>query len=115
MELFGRERLDVHFLQGPAVDFVPCLSTFPQRIVRSREPNDDAIAVADTARSAHGQTPARCALPECGLLRRDCTLSSSVVRWRRGVQGSGGFFCTRWPLQSYAIVAPVQARTCRDR
>src|SRR5262245_16300181 len=125
MEVFGRERLDVHLLQGPPVDLPPRVGTLPRRIIRSREPNNGTIAVADTsdtARSAHGQTPARCALPGCGLPRRTHILSSCVVRWQCVVQGSGQFFSpgwlaavNNWPLQSYSIVAPGQERTCRDR
>src|SRR5258706_1586236 len=66
MELLVREGLDVQPQQGLAVDLARRARTLPRCIIRSREPNDLAIAVADScdaARSAHGQTPARvCAI-----------------------------------------------------
>src|SRR5258708_21293394 len=65
MKLLGREGLDVPLGQSSAVYLTTRIKALVRRIIRSREPNDRAIAVADScdaARSAHGQTPARRAL-----------------------------------------------------
>src|SRR5258708_28214195 len=65
MKLLDRERLDVPLGQRSAVYLTTRIEALARRIIRSREPNDLAIAVADScdaARSAHGQTPARRAL-----------------------------------------------------
>src|SRR5262249_17133547 len=45
MELLSREGLDVHLLHGAAVDLAPRVKALPRRVIRSREPNDSAIAV----------------------------------------------------------------------
>jgi hypothetical protein len=49
MELLVREGLDVQPQQGLAVDLARRARTLPRCIIRSREPNDLAIAVADSA------------------------------------------------------------------
>src|SRR5262245_19724908 len=92
MRLLGREGLDVHLLQGAAVDLAPRVSTLPRRIIRSREANDHAIAAADTsdaARSAHGQAPAQNTIFARGLPNEPLRF---VARSRRTVQSSGDFF-----------------------
>src|SRR5262249_11306017 len=64
MKLPARERFDVQLLQSSTVDLAPRVKTLARRIIRSRELNYNAVAVADSrdaAQSAHGQTPARCA------------------------------------------------------
>src|SRR5258706_16087454 len=73
MKLLGREGLDVPLGQSSAVYLTTRIKALVRRIIRSREPNDLAIAVADScdaARSAHGQTPARRALSARRLPRR---------------------------------------------
>src|SRR5260370_42058875 len=72
MKLLGREGLDGPLGQSSAVYLTARIKALARRIIRSREPNDLAIAVADSsdaARGAHGQTPARRAQSARGLPR----------------------------------------------
>src|SRR6266436_6279404 len=93
MELLVREGLDVQPQQGLAVDLARRARTLARCIIRSREPNDLAIAVVDSCdadRGAHGETPARWALSARGPPR-------PIKRCRStGAKGSRfQLFCTR--------------------
>src|SRR5262245_14183102 len=69
MKGFPRERLHVHLLQVSAEDLVQRLDALVRRIIRRREPDDVAIAVADSCdatRGAHGNPSSMCTIYRAG-------------------------------------------------